>query len=62
MADLIYRDAEGALKIGSDSNSEQLTSAIYRSTANKELVDEDGTFVERDLNGPGSRILFPAER
>ncbi len=61
MAQLIYRDAEdGKLKIGSDSVEAEVLTSVYRSQAEKEIVERDGVFVEVSSNG--ERILFAVSK
>ena len=57
MADIIYKDAEGAFQIGSDSDGEQLAAAVYRSVSTKEIVLRDGCYSEVSADG-SSRQLF----
>lgn len=56
MSQIIYRDEDGSLQIGVDSDSDQLTSSVYRSGSTKEIIERDGVFVE--VSADGERVLF----
>lgn len=58
MAQIIYRDDADKLQIGTDSKSEQMSTVVYRSQADKEIVERDGVFVEVNRDGSGERMLF----
>ena len=60
MAEIIYRDEDGALQIGVDSDSDQLASSVYRSGSTKEIIERDGVFVE--VSDDGERILFAVNK
>ncbi len=59
-ANIVYRNDDGQLKIGVETDSEQLSQSVYRSQADKKIVKRDGVFVEVNLDGSGERVLFKA--
>lgn len=60
MAQIIYRDGDGSLQIGVDSDSDQLAASVYRSKSTKEIIEREGVFIE--VSNDSERVLFAVNK
>ena len=57
MAQIIYRDSNDKLKIGSDGNESEMKTVVYRADSTQRIIKRDGMFVREQLDGSSSTNL-----